>query len=49
MWWKMSKIQEMIIEDQKNTIKRLQQECKEQTDLIFAMLKYIGKLENKNE
>ena len=45
----MSKLEKIIIEDQKNTIKRLQQECREQTDLIFAMFKYIGKLENKNE
>ena len=40
----MSKLEEMIIEDQKNTIKRLQEECREKTDIILSLDKQLNKI-----
>ena len=43
----MATIEEMAIEDYKKTIERLQQECKEKSDLIFALGESLGQIRDE--
>ena len=43
----MTTIEEMAIEDYKKTIERLQQECKEKSDFIFALGESLGQIRDE--
>ena len=43
----MATIEEMAIEDYKKTIERLQQECKEKSDFIFALGESLGQIRDE--
>ena len=44
----MSKLEKMIIEEQKNTIKRLQEECREKTDIILSLDKQLNRIKDND-